>query len=209
MATIESRLPLEFPCFGPSPEAVRAVVSSLLRALPADLRIGCVTDPNGPNGPNGPGDFGDFGRGASSYASTAASASLPANRIILSAPPWNSDSWRAALADCDLALTEGRPKPGYPGILILPEGTNASLSEAASDSSLFACVASFPNPSSLPKGISVFSPDRLSALAELMVERAKEVLLATPLYGMVLGGGRSSRMRTDKASLAYHGKPQT
>ncbi|MDQ3000765.1 MAG: NTP transferase domain-containing protein, partial [Fibrobacterota bacterium] len=51
--------------------------------------------------------------------------------------------------------------------------------------------------------------DRLSALAELMVERAKEVLLATPLYGMVLGGGRSSRMRTDKASLAYHGKPQT
>ncbi len=30
-----------------------------------------------------------------------------------------------------------------------------------------------------------------------------------PLYGLVLGGGRSTRMRQDKASLTYHGKPQT
>ncbi|HKP98234.1 MAG TPA: NTP transferase domain-containing protein [Fibrobacteria bacterium] len=30
-----------------------------------------------------------------------------------------------------------------------------------------------------------------------------------PLYGLVLGGGRSARMRADKASLVYHGKPQT
>jgi molybdopterin-guanine dinucleotide biosynthesis protein A len=32
---------------------------------------------------------------------------------------------------------------------------------------------------------------------------------STPLFGLVLGGGRSQRMRTDKASLVYHGKPQT
>jgi molybdenum cofactor guanylyltransferase len=31
---------------------------------------------------------------------------------------------------------------------------------------------------------------------------------APPLYGLVLAGGRSTRMRMDKASLAYHGKPQ-
>ena len=30
-----------------------------------------------------------------------------------------------------------------------------------------------------------------------------------PLYGLVLGGGRSARMRSDKASLVYHGRPQT
>jgi molybdenum cofactor guanylyltransferase len=30
-----------------------------------------------------------------------------------------------------------------------------------------------------------------------------------PLYGLVLGGGRSQRMRADKASLSYHGKPQS
>ncbi len=31
---------------------------------------------------------------------------------------------------------------------------------------------------------------------------------ATPVYGLVLAGGLSSRMRTDKARLDYHGKPQ-
>ncbi|HLG53450.1 MAG TPA: NTP transferase domain-containing protein [Steroidobacteraceae bacterium] len=30
----------------------------------------------------------------------------------------------------------------------------------------------------------------------------------TPLYGLVLAGGRSSRMRADKAALAYGGRPQ-
>jgi len=29
-----------------------------------------------------------------------------------------------------------------------------------------------------------------------------------PLFGLVLGGGQSRRMGRDKASLAYHGKPQ-
>lgn len=32
---------------------------------------------------------------------------------------------------------------------------------------------------------------------------------ATPLLGLVLGGGRSKRMRADKALLSYHGRPQT
>jgi molybdenum cofactor guanylyltransferase len=29
-----------------------------------------------------------------------------------------------------------------------------------------------------------------------------------PIYGLVLGGGRSLRMGVDKATLAYHGRPQ-
>src|SRR5262245_50263553 len=31
---------------------------------------------------------------------------------------------------------------------------------------------------------------------------------AAPLYGLVLAGGSSTRMRRDKAALSYHGKPQ-
>ncbi len=32
--------------------------------------------------------------------------------------------------------------------------------------------------------------------------------VTTPLYGLVLAGGRSSRMQQDKAALAYHGRTQ-
>lgn len=32
--------------------------------------------------------------------------------------------------------------------------------------------------------------------------------MSAPLYGIVLAGGRSSRMGQDKASLTYHGRPQ-
>ena len=31
---------------------------------------------------------------------------------------------------------------------------------------------------------------------------------APPLYGLVLAGGRSSRMKRDKAALAYRGRSQ-
>ena len=33
--------------------------------------------------------------------------------------------------------------------------------------------------------------------------------LETPLYGLILSGGKSSRMGMDKATLDYHGKPQS
>ena len=178
------RFPLEFPCFGPSPEAVRAAVAGLARALEElrpGLRIGWVTDPSGREVPASP---------------------VSAGRAILTAPAWNADGWRSALADCDLVLTEGRPKPGSPGILILTEdvamvsGVDALQPGADASGSLLAVVS----PSS--------SRD-LVGLARSILERADAILAQVPLYGLVLGGGRSSRMRTDKASLQYHGKPQT
>jgi molybdopterin-guanine dinucleotide biosynthesis protein A len=178
------RFPLEFPCFGPSPDAVHDAVAGLARALEElrpGLRIGWVTDPSGRGAPASP---------------------LAAGRAILSAPAWNADGWRSALADCDLVLTEGRPKPGSPGILILPEGAaiapgaDAFQPETGAGGSLLAVV-------------SQASPQALDGPARLILERADAVLAQVPLYGLVLGGGRSSRMRTDKASLKYHGKPQT
>lgn len=197
------RFPLEFPCFGPSPEAVRAAVAGLARALEElrpGLRIGWVTDPSG--------------REAPAFPASSASPAPPTStgRTILTAPAWNADGWRSALADCDLVLTEGRPKPGSPGILILPENAAAGASAlqpgtGASVSNLGSTFAS--QPGSL---LAVVTPDSsrdLEGLARLILERADATLAQVPLYGLVLGGGRSSRMRTDKASLRYHGKPQT
>jgi molybdopterin-guanine dinucleotide biosynthesis protein A len=49
--------------------------------------------------------------------------------------------------------------------------------------------------------------DDPDALAALVLERLRS--RASPLYGLVLGGGRSERMGADKAALEYHGIPQT
>lgn len=49
--------------------------------------------------------------------------------------------------------------------------------------------------------------DRPDILADLVLDALRS--RAVPLLGLVLGGGRSQRMGTDKAALAYHGKPQT
>lgn len=193
------RFPLEIPLYGPSPAVVRAVSEGLARALPDSLRVALVADPHG------------------SQAAFGSATSGPSpNRVRLWAPAWNSDSLRAALADCDLALTEGLPSPGLPGILVLPTGVDPrpgnipdTSGAAAPAPALLACVASFANPGALPDGIPVFSPDRMADLAAVVLERARAVLSAGPLYGLVLGGGRSLRMGADKAALTYHGKPQT
>ncbi|MEO6097177.1 MAG: hypothetical protein ABIW76_16465, partial [Fibrobacteria bacterium] len=102
------RFPLEFPCFGPSPEAVREVSGDLVRALEAmrpDLRIGWVTGASS-------GADASFGADAAARKdSVQAALDLTASlnpvpgRVALSAPAWSEDSWRAALADCDLAIT--------------------------------------------------------------------------------------------------------
>lgn len=185
--------PLEFPCYGPSPEAVRGIVAGLARTLEElrpGLRIGWVTDPSGREVPASP---------------------VTAGRTILTAPAWNADGWRSALADCDLILTEGRPKPGSPGILILPEDQAIDSVAGASGAAAFRPGTNTDgSPSdSLLAVVTPSSFRNLEGLARLILERADAVLARVPLYGLVLGGGRSSRMRTDKASLKYHGKPQT
>jgi len=48
----------------------------------------------------------------------------------------------------------------------------------------------------------------LRELGQCLWEYVQGQAAAVPVYGLVLAGGRSVRMGTDKAWLAYHGRPQ-
>jgi molybdenum cofactor guanylyltransferase len=45
-------------------------------------------------------------------------------------------------------------------------------------------------------------------MSTTLTSAAATVSRSAPLYGLVLAGGRSTRMNTDKAALAYHGRTQ-
>ncbi len=177
----------EFAFYGPSPAAMRAALEDLLPFL-RDLRIGHVTHP----GSQAPSDSG---------------AIESRNVVRLSAPAWDVHSRRAALADCDLVFVEGEPAKGAQGILVLTH--DASPSADLRENPPLACVAPDARPTGLAEEVPVFHPSRLADLAAFLRERALAALRSAPVHGLVLVGGRSSRMRVDKASLAYHGKPQT
>lgn len=48
----------------------------------------------------------------------------------------------------------------------------------------------------------------IPSMREVVVSFLQEQALKTPVYGVVLSGGVSSRMRRDKGSIDYHGTPQ-
>ncbi|MDP7741423.1 MAG: molybdopterin-guanine dinucleotide biosynthesis protein B [Lentisphaeria bacterium] len=50
--------------------------------------------------------------------------------------------------------------------------------------------------------------DDIAAVRRLVDGHFAAVTESRPLYGLVLAGGRSTRMQQDKAALDYHGKPQ-
>lgn len=184
-------LPAEIPVYGPSAAAVRQVCAGLIRALPSHLRVALAADPADPV----------------PYAIPAA-----APRIQLASPGWDARERRAALAGCDLILAPGRPSPDRPGILVLDAGTpegaagHPDPSAFPEGTALMACVAG-AHPAGLPAAVPVFGADRGAELAALVLDRLRAG--AAPLYGLVLGGGRSGRMGRDKAALAYHGMSQT
>jgi len=63
-------------------------------------------------------------------------------------------------------------------------------------------------PSNLPEGIPRFQRDDVESIIFFMKEKIQESIHKTEMYGLILTGGQSSRMGTDKSLIHYHGAPQ-
>ncbi|MEM6965525.1 MAG: NTP transferase domain-containing protein [Bacteroidota bacterium] len=58
----------------------------------------------------------------------------------------------------------------------------------------------------LPENVTVLNFSATQSIADIILKKMKAAI--PPLYGLVLAGGKSTRMGTDKGALNYHGKPQ-
>lgn len=127
--------------------------------------------------------------------------------LISHAPPEPMALERTAFAGCDILVVEGLKELPIPKIVLVDSDRKIlRLIEEGTVSGVVAlAVPDDPSAYTLP-GVPVFHRDDTAAVAEFALRHLQG--RAAPLSGLLLAGGRSSRMGADKALLDYHGKSQ-
>jgi molybdenum cofactor guanylyltransferase len=170
-------------------EAMRKVVAAHLEAtLAADMQV-CVVSPMEEHAPDG----------KSAHAAIGEAGAISERRHDFSngfLPP-------ATALDADCAIVSGSFESSIPALIV----TDGTIGEKPVPNAL-----AYVGPQSacpvLPSGLPYLAFDDHDSICETVREFFASRASATPLYGLVLTGGQSSRMGRDKASLQYHGKPQ-
>lgn len=111
---------------------------------------------------------------------------------------------------CDLLLIEGYKYQPTVKIIVLDEAFEILKPiQAGEIENVLAFVGQMP-PESAPENLKApyFQRDDLPGLYSLVTAYFQGLSQQIPLFGLVLGGGRSTRMQQDKALLHYQGRPQ-
>ena len=130
--------------------------------------------------------------------------------------PINKFEQRLQFSQFDFLFVNGNHYQGAKQILILDEAKEASIKKRIdqitniqfiiklnSETPFFDCLKEkFPH----IENISSYSIDNVEAITKHIENIIKETI--APVKGLVLTGGKSTRMGTDKSALEYFGKPQ-
>ena len=112
--------------------------------------------------------------------------------------------------DYDFVLVEGYKKNlKMPKIVILDDSLEILDLYKDQDANVLAYVgSSMAKPKELAEYDLYFQRDQIKEIEALVLDYFAELSNDRPINGLVLVGGYSSRMKTDKASLKYHGLSQ-
>jgi molybdopterin-guanine dinucleotide biosynthesis protein A len=116
-----------------------------------------------------------------------------------------NDQLEAVFANVDFTIIEGYKHSDDPKIVMLDKDCSI-LKESLKN--VTAYVGSFSEkPNELSSTVIYFQRDDLAGISDFILHTLKREC-KTELYGLVLCGGQSSRMQTDKGSLQYDGEVQ-
>ena len=196
--------PFEIAVCGYSGSGKTTLVSRLIEHFASDYRVGYVKHSGHDFDMDQKGKDTSQARDAGAHrvfitndAKTAMTTSEPADFI----------QQRTAFDDCDFVLAEGWRHAELPKIVIVDaEGTILDdLGDAGMGPVIAFVVADH---ATVPDSAPEFSRDDIEGIAGVILDHLQARTTATPLYGLVLAGGRSTRMQQDKASLVYAGSTQ-
>ena len=124
---------------------------------------------------------------------------------------WPRSSWamHADFVNCDFVLLEGYKESDLAKIVVLDESQEmATKIKQGQIQNILALVSQHER---APDGLSAwphFHRDDLTGICRFIMTHFETKSGSQKIKGLILSGGRSSRMGTDKATLDYHGQDQ-
>lgn len=106
------------------------------------------------------------------------------------------------LLDADVVLVEGDGYPGIPKLVAVGDG------DPVEHENVLAYVGRPDAKPELPADAPYFTLEQQDFIGETVLNHFFDLANATPLKGLILAGGQSTRMQRDKAALDFHGKSQ-
>jgi len=127
--------------------------------------------------------------------------------IYFSEPTIQQFTLGTALNNSDFILVEGYKNSPWEKFLILDENGLAYHEYLEGKwQNVVALVYTEKFPGTLPQNIPCFERNQIEEIAQWMLGYLKTKI--PPVYGLILMGGKSTRMGTDKFQLAYQNAPQ-
>ncbi len=110
--------------------------------------------------------------------------------------------------DNDLVFVEGYKSSDVPKFILVDDRAEI-LEKEKSLRHVIAYVGDLNQQSMIPARQTYFHRDDVEGISQCLLAHFKKRVGQIPIYGLVLAGGKSTRMKKDKSQLEYHGQKQS